>query len=82
LGKDAIFEKVKELLISEFKIPAESIELDKRFDDDLELDSLDMVDLIVALKDYIGDKVDPSLFKDVYTVQNAVDLLQPIWKAA
>jgi acyl carrier protein len=82
LSKEIIFKKVKELLISEFKVDAESIELEKRLDEDLELDSLDMVDLIIILKDYIGEKVDPALFKDVRTVQDVVDLLQPLWKAS
>jgi len=82
LSKEIIFKKVKELLISEFKVDAESIEPEKRLDEDLELDSLDMVDLIIILKDYIGEKVDPALFKDVRTVQDVVDLLEPLWKAS
>jgi len=82
LGKDTIFKIVKERLISEFKIDAESIEPEKRLDEDLDLDSLDMVDLIISLKEHIGEKVDPSLFRNVRTVQDAVDLLQPLWKAA
>jgi len=82
LGKEFIFEKVKELLISEFKVDPESIGLEKCLDEDLEMDSLDMVDLIVCLKDYIGEKIDPSLFKEARTMQDVVDLLQPIWKAA
>ena len=82
MSKEIIFKKVKELLISEFKVDAESIEPEKRLDEDLELDSLDMVDLIIILKDYIGEKVDPALFKDVRTVQDVVDLLEPLWKAS
>jgi len=81
LGKDAIFEKVKELLISEFKIAPESVCLEKRLDEDLDLDSLDAVDLVVSLKEHIGEKIDPSLFKGARTVQDVVDLLQPLWKA-
>jgi len=79
LSKDAIFETIKKLLVSEFKVAPESIELNKRFDEDLELDSLDMVDLTIALKDYIGEKVDLSLLRDIRTVRDAVDLLQPLW---
>ena len=80
MDKNTIFEKVKELLISEFKAQGDSIKLEKRLDDDLDLDSLDMVDLIICLKDYIGDKVDPALFKNARTVENVVDLLQPLWR--
>jgi acyl carrier protein len=82
LNKHGIFEKVRELLISEFKVASEAIAPEKRLDEDLDLDSLDMVDLIVALKDHIGEKVDISQFKNVRTVQDTVDLLQPLWKAA
>jgi len=82
LNKHSIFEKVKELLISEFKVASESIALEKRLDEDLDLDSLDAVDLVVSLKDHIGEKIDPSLFKEARTVQDVVDLLQPLWKAA
>ena len=80
MSKEFIFEKVRELLVSEFKVAYESIGLEKCLDEDLDLDSLDMVDLILALKDNIGDKVDPSLFKNVRTLQDVVDLLQPLWK--
>jgi len=81
LDKEHIYNKVKELLISEFKVDPALIDLDKHLDDDLDLDSLDMVDLILALKDDIGEKIDPSLFKEARTMQEVVDLLQPIWKA-
>jgi len=81
MTKDVIFEKVKELLIVEFKIDSQMIELDKFLDEDLELDSLDMVDLVICLKDYIGEKIDPSLFKEARTVSDVVDLLEPLWKA-
>jgi acyl carrier protein len=82
LGKDTIFEKVKELLISEFKIEPESIRLEKRLDEDLDMDSLDAVDLVVSLKEHIGEKIDPALFKGARTVQDVVDLLLPLWKAS
>jgi len=75
LSKDAIFEKIKELLISEFKVDPALIALNKRFDEDLELDSLDLVDLTIALNDHIGDRVDPTLFKNIRTVQDAVELI-------
>ena len=80
MDKDTIFLKVKELLVSEFKIDAESISLEKCLEEDLELDSLDAVDLVISLKDYIGEKVDPALFKKARTVQDVIDLLQPLWK--
>jgi len=80
LDNAAIFEKLKEYMVREFRLDAASISPEKRLDDDLELDSLDMVDLILVLSDYIGEKVDPSLFKNARTVQDLVDAVTPLWK--
>lgn len=80
MDSEIIYTKVKELLTSEFEIDAETISREKLLYDELKLDSLDAVDLIINLKDYIGDKVDPALFKNARTVQDVVDLLQPLWK--
>jgi acyl carrier protein len=80
LDKKVIFLKVKELLVSEFDIDTDSISLDKKLDEDFDLDSLDMVDLVLALSDSLNAKIDPSLFKNAYTVQDLVDAVQPLWK--
>ncbi len=80
MDKDAIYEKIKELMVSEFKLDADSISLEKHLNDDLQLDSLDIVDLLLRLSDYMGKKIDPTLFKDVRTVQDLVDSVIPLWK--
>lgn len=80
MNKDAIYEKIKELMVSEFKLDADSISLEKHLSNDLQLDSLDIVDLLLRLSDYIGKKIDPTLFKDVRTVQDLVDSVTPLWK--
>jgi len=81
LGKAAVYEKIKEIMISNFGIDAVSISPEKSLDDDLKLDSLDMVDLILGLSDYIGRKIDPTLFKDAGTVQDLIDSVFPFWKS-
>jgi acyl carrier protein len=80
LNKDAIYEKIKEIMVSEFKLAADSIGLEKQLSNDLQLDSLDIVDLILGLSDFIGEKIDPTLFKDAHTVQDLVDSVTPLWK--
>ena len=80
MGKDAVYIKLKGLMSSEFELDADSISPEKRLEDDLDLDSLDMVDLILSLNDHIDEKIDPTLFKDARTVQDLVDLIQPLWK--
>jgi len=80
LDKNAIYEKLKEIMVSEFDLSADLVGLEKRLDDDLDLDSLDMVDLTLALSDYLDEKLDPSLFKEAKIVQNLVDSVAPFWK--
>ena len=81
MDKNIIFETVREQLISEFNIDAELIGPEKLLDEDLDLDSLDLVDILINLKDHIGEKVNPGLFKNARTLQDVVDLVQPFWNA-
>ncbi|GHV95867.1 acyl carrier protein [Spirochaetia bacterium] len=80
MSKDNIFLKLKEVLLSEFELESDAISPGKRLYDDLELDSLDAVDLVIALKEHIQGKIDPALFKNARTVQDVVDILHPLWK--
>ena len=80
MNKDAIYEKIKEIMVSEFKLGADSIGLEKHLSNDLQLDSLDIVDLLLRLSDYTGKKMEPTLFKDARTVQDLVDSVTPLWK--
>lgn len=67
-------------MASEFDIAPDSIGLEKHLFDDLQLDSLDTVDLILILQDRFDKKIDPALFKDAGTVEDAVNLLLSLWK--
>jgi len=82
LGKEAILLSLTDTLAAEFKVDPASISPTTHIFDDLQLDSLDLIELIVSLKDYTNGEIDPSVYKDSKTVQDLVDLLQPFWKAA
>jgi acyl carrier protein len=56
-----------------FDIPSERITRDARLFEDLDLDSIDAVDLIVRLQEYTGKKIAPAEFKTVRTVGDVVD---------
>lgn len=56
-----------------FDIPAERITNEARLSEDLDLDSIDAVDLIVRLQEYTGKKIAPAEFKAVRTVGDVVD---------
>ena len=80
MNKDVIFQKLKTLMSDEFEFEAGSISLETRLSEDLDLDSLDMVDLILSLSEYTSEKIDPNLFKGARTVQDLVDAVYPLWK--
>ena len=79
MSKDEIFTKLKDILVSEFEIEEDSITPDATLFDDLDLDSIDSIDLIQKMKEFMpaGTKLDPAIFKTVKTVQDVVDALVP-----
>ena len=78
MTKEAIFQKIQEILTAEFKIDEASITLDAKLSRDLELDSIDAVDLLVHMKKYVRGNIVPDQFKKAETIQDVVDLLFPL----
>ena len=80
MTKEEVFEKFKEILVTEFQMDKESITPNSRLYEDLELDSIDAVDLMVKMKVYLDGKIEPEQFKKAVTVQDVVDILYPLVK--
>jgi len=80
MTKESIFEKMRDLLVDEFEIDRNAVTPDAKLYDDLELDSIDAVDLLVKMKEFIPGKIDPELFKKAVTIQDIVDILYPLVK--
>ncbi len=78
MTKEAVFSRLKGILINDFDIDESLITGDALIADDLELDSIDSVELIVKVRPYLKEKIEPEAFKSVKTVQNVVDLLEPL----
>ena len=75
MTKEDIFLKIKEILAGEFEIDADSITPEAKMYQDLELDSIDAVDLMVKMKEYLQGKIEPEQFKKAVTIQDVVDIL-------
>ena len=73
MKKKEIFEKIKAALIEDFDLEEGRIVPDAKLYEDLELDSIDAVDLIVKLKSFLPKNIDPEAFKKMRTLQNVVD---------
>ena len=79
MSKDEIFNKLKDILVSEFEIEEGAVTPSATLFDDLELDSIDSIDLIQKMKEFMpaDTKIDPAIFKTVKNIQDVVDALDP-----
>lgn len=75
MKKDELFERIATILNENFEIERARIVPEARLYDDLDIDSIDAVDLIVQLKPLLGRGLQPDAFKAVRTVQDVVDVL-------
>ena len=74
ITKEQIFEKLQTALHETFEIELDKITLEARLMEDLEIDSIDAIDLLVQLKPLLGKhKIDPSYFYKMRTVGDVVD---------
>lgn len=71
--RNDIFVMLKSILVDEFEIDAEKITPEATLYEDLDLDSIDAVDLVVKLREITGKKIDPEAFKAVRTVDDIID---------
>ena len=75
MTKDEIFKSISEYLAKDFEIQISSITLDAKLYEDLDLDSIDAVDLIVKLQELTKEKIAPEKFKQVRTINDVVDVV-------
>ncbi|CNI20690.1 acyl carrier protein [Yersinia aldovae] len=73
MEKQEIYQQVTLLLVKLFEINEAAIKPESRLYEELELDSIDAVDLVVHLQKTTGKKIMPEMFKSVRTVQDIVD---------
>ncbi|MCV2368071.1 acyl carrier protein [Roseateles oligotrophus] len=76
-----IFERLQTILIDTFDIDAAVIHRQARLYEDLDIDSIDAVDLIVKLRPLVGKRLQPEAFKAVRTLQDVIDALQGLIKS-
>tara|TARA_A100001011_G_scaffold399887_1_gene510809 strand:+ start:940 stop:1179 length:240 start_codon:yes stop_codon:yes gene_type:complete len=70
-----VFEKVKNLFVEELGIDAEKVTMEAKLEEDLEIDSLGIVEVVMAFEDEFGIEIDDEELTDVGTVSQAVNLL-------
>ena len=76
MNRDEIYAKISDYLITAFEVPRERITPDANLVDELNLDSIDAVDLMVKLQEITGRKVSPDEFESVHTINDVLNVVQ------
>ena len=76
ISPEAILERVRQVLVSSFELEPARVVPDAHLFDDLELDSIDAIDLIIGLEEESGLGFDEDELRQLRVVQDVVDLLQ------
>lgn len=76
LSQEHILSTLRECMQDLFEIEPETIQLESNLYSDLDVDSIDAVDLIVKIKELTGKQVKPEDFKNVRTVHDVVTVIQ------
>jgi acyl carrier protein len=69
------FEKFKQCAVEVLQVEPDKVVPEARFDDDLKADSLDLVELVMALEESFGITVPESELEGVETVSQAFELV-------
>jgi acyl carrier protein len=75
MTKEDIYPTLVDMLHEMFELDRSKITLDANLYSDLDIDSIDAVDLAVKLKELTGKRLQPEVFKSVRTVRDVVDAL-------
>lgn len=73
---DNTFEQVKAIIVDLLGVPEEKVTLEARFREDLEADSLDLVELIMAFEDKFGGEISDEDAQSITTVGEAVKYIE------
>lgn len=72
----SIFEQVKNIIISELKVAEDKVTLEASLKDDLGADSLDAVEIVMALEDEFEISIPDEQAQNIVTVKDLVDFIE------
>jgi len=75
MNRDELFAWVADLLAEMFELDRASLSLQSNLYADLDIDSIDAVDLAVRLKQMTDKRLQPEIFKAIRTIGDVVDAL-------
>lgn len=75
MSEDEAFDKFKECAVEVLQVPADKVTREARFAEDLDADSLDLVELVMALEESFDVSVEETELEGIETVGQAFELI-------
>lgn len=75
MTKQEVIETINKFLVEDFEIAPEAIDPEKKIVEELELDSLDTVDIIVRVNEVFGVKLEKEALMEIKTLGQFYDLV-------
>jgi len=73
-SKEDIFNQIRDELVNLFDLDSSEIQPEVKIFEDLGLDSIDAVNLVVRIQEITGKRIQPTEFREIQTIQDAVEL--------
>ena len=80
-SKEVIYQQLVGIMEKLFEIETSDIKPESTLNEDLDIDSIDAVDMAVELNELTGKKIKPDEFKNISTVQDVVDVVHALVNA-
>lgn len=71
-----VYDHVRKTLVELFELEPDDVKPEARLYEDLDIDSIDAVDLVVELKQFTGRRINPDDFKAVRTIDDVVKAVE------
>jgi acyl carrier protein len=75
MDSEELYLRIREILIEQFDVDESNVSLDANLYDELQIDSIDAVDLLVQIKELTGVKITPEVFREVRTIRDVLNAL-------
>ncbi|NJK40524.1 MAG: acyl carrier protein [Acaryochloridaceae cyanobacterium SU_2_1] len=75
MSESEIFEKVKAIVAEQLSVDASKVTPDASFQNDLDADSLDVVEMVMALEESFDIEIPDEAAEEILTVQDAVKFI-------
>ena len=75
MTKEEVFDQIKNRLVDQLGVDEDDVKIEASFQDDLDADSLDLVELIMEMEDKFGVKISDEEAQNIRTVREAVEFV-------